>query len=158
MKKNYKKNVKTEIILVDKPGFYVDIDIDNKYYFVLINNKSKLETSDILEAAAFCVNNKEIPKELYNLNIIHDDNINILNTLKILSGGEEWDYGKWYSYEWSDVKDVFYKKYYSQIEKIYYICNTFGELVDLLSEKFNLEILLNFSLEKNFINKNIING
>ena len=142
-----KKVIETEIVLVDSSEYYVDMDVEGKYCFTIMHANGRTQTTCMLEAAALCVNNRKLPVELYSLPMCYNQ-VNIESVLMILSGyaisGEEW------IVEWHEVADECKNKFFEKIEKIYYTCNSFGELVDSLAEHFNMSVMLDVAMENNY--------
>lgn len=144
-----KKVIETEVVLVDSNGYYVDMDVEGRYCFTITRTAGKMQTTCVLEAAILCINNKRLPDELYKLPVIYN-HINMESVLILLSGysstpGEEW------IVDWNDIIDVYKNKFGEKIRKMYYTCNTFGELVSHLKEYFNMSVMLNFAMENNYI-------
>ena len=134
---SYKKVYENDFLLIyyENEIHYFDID-------------KKIITTDILEVMSYLlINNKKLTNDFYDIEITTDmiENINPLNTIYLLSGGDS--YWKKNDISWKDYYSK-YEKYFSDklLNNILYL-NNFKEIEILLKKKYNLDVFYDFGLK-----------
>lgn len=118
---------------------------------IIFRIDNKIFTDDYMEALSYLMRrNKPLNKELLNLDVSKNENVNAINALYWLSGGDHvWDNPN-LNLSWKDE----FEELLEEFSDIIYECakgNTLEDIKNNIKQKLNLDVFYEYFLKRNLI-------